>query len=197
MFLRKSVDLNRLTLLGTVVQDPKFIHAKSGKQFGLVNIATGHTSVTIKDNQRREEKFTSYTPCYFNGSISDLINFIAKGDRVYIEGRLNIKNNKHEHDNGGLYYTSSVGCMVDRVLFLSDKSKHKKYNYAQKDAQDPIDTALEEGKSAEENKTEAIDKKSDPLEKLAFIEKEIKDEKKKMKSGKSDAGDLNTEKLPF
>ena len=80
------MDLNRATILGRLTRDPEVRTTQSGRMVAQVGVATGRS---WKDQSGVKQEQTEFHNCVLWGKLAEIAgNYLAKGRRVYIEGRL-------------------------------------------------------------------------------------------------------------
>lgn len=80
------MDLNRATILGRLTRDPELRSTNSGKSVATLSVATNRTWT---DQGGQKQELVEYHTCVLWGKTADIAGqYLAKGRRVYIEGRL-------------------------------------------------------------------------------------------------------------
>ena len=84
------MNLNKAEIIGNLVQDPIVRTLPSGQSVSSFRVATNHT---WKDSKTKEKKSSvEYHPVIAWGGLGHVVSkYLKKGDRVYIEGRLNTR----------------------------------------------------------------------------------------------------------
>ena len=111
-----SGTLNKVMLIGHLGDDVKMKHFDGGGCIGRFPLATNETYT----NKSTNEKFTNtywHNIVVRNKAAEICEKYLAKGDKVYVEGR--IKTRKWQGDDGQDRYTTEVN--VDEFTFLSTK----------------------------------------------------------------------------
>jgi len=104
--------LNKITLIGNVGSDPEMRYTPNGKAVTSFRMATNYR-YSGPDGERREE--TEWFRVSVWGKQAESCNqFLSKGRRVYVEGRLRSRN--WEGQDGQM--RTSLEVTADRVLFL-------------------------------------------------------------------------------
>ncbi|OGC62488.1 hypothetical protein A2264_01130 [candidate division WWE3 bacterium RIFOXYA2_FULL_46_9] len=111
------LNVNRLTLLGTVTRDPETHTTKAGKQFTVIGIATVRNWTDEAGNKHAEPEFHRLV-CF-----KELAEFTAdrvkKGTPLYVEGRLHT--DRWQTENGEAKTRTEI--IVDRLVLLSARAK--------------------------------------------------------------------------
>jgi single-strand DNA-binding protein len=104
--------LNKIMLIGNVGSDPEMRYTPNGKAVTSFRMATNYRYVG-SDGERKEE--TEWFRVSVWGKQAESCNqFLSKGKRVYIEGRLHSRN--WEGQDGQM--RTSLEVSANRVIFL-------------------------------------------------------------------------------
>ncbi len=104
--------LNKIMLIGNVGSDPEMRYMPNGKAVTSFRMATNYRYVG-SDGERREE--TEWFRVSVWGKQAESCNqFLSKGKRVYVEGRLHSRN--WEGQDGQM--RTSLEVSANRVIFL-------------------------------------------------------------------------------
>jgi len=97
--------VNKVILIGNLGKDPEVRHMPSGGSVANVTIAT---TEGWKDKQTGEQQEkTEWHRVVFFGRLSEIVGeYLKKGSKVYIEGRLQTK--KWQDNNGNDRYTTEI-----------------------------------------------------------------------------------------
>jgi len=107
------MDLNRATLLGRLTRDPEVRTTPTGKSVANITIATGR--VWTDQSGVKQEK-TEFSNCVLWGKLADIAGqYLAKGRRVYAEGRLETRDWIGKDDGIKRYRTEVI---VDNFIML-------------------------------------------------------------------------------
>lgn len=111
------MDLNKVMLIWRSTADVEVKKIEStGSSVVNFTVATNRR-YTNKDGQTVEE--SEYHRCVSYGNGADIIGqYVNKGKRLYIEGRLRTRN--REDTNGNKRYTTEI--VVDNFIFLDSKA---------------------------------------------------------------------------
>ena len=96
--------LNKVNLIGNVGADPDIRTTSSGARIGKLSLAT---SRTFTDRSGHEQERTQWHRLTFFGKLVDVVEqWVGKGDRLYVEGRLEYS--QTEDDHGGTRYWTDI-----------------------------------------------------------------------------------------
>ncbi len=99
-----SHSLNRVQLIGNVGSAPEIRTTSTGGRFATLRLATNR-SWTDPQGQKHEE--TEWHSLVFWGKLADVVeNYVARGDRLYVEGSLHHFEGKH--DDGTPSYRTEI-----------------------------------------------------------------------------------------
>ena len=120
------MDLNKVTLMGHVGQEPTYHMMGSGTNLCKFSIATSR-KWKDKNSGERKEDTSWHNIVVFNPYLVTICeNWLAKGTRVYIEGEL--KTRTYDKDGEKKYITEVVVPQVKGELFVIEKGKGWKTN---------------------------------------------------------------------
>ena len=109
-----SRSVNKITLVGHVGQDPDIQETKTGTKVAHLSLATNRR---IADNGDTRERTDWHRLTMWNRLAQFTEDYVAKGDRIYVEGRLEY--DSYERD-GVTIPTADV--TVNEVVLLSPPS---------------------------------------------------------------------------
>lgn len=123
-------DLNRVTIIGRLGQDPDIRHtAGQGTAVGNFSIAT---NAVWKDKDGQKQERVEWHRVVVWGKLAELCGeYLHKGSQAYVEGRLQTR--KWEDKEGVTKYTTEI--VANQVIFLgggADKTsaaKEADHNY--------------------------------------------------------------------
>lgn len=111
-----SRDLNKVMLIGNVGNDPEIRSTQSGARIAKVSLATNR-SWTDRNSGQKNEK-TEWHRLTFFGRLVDIVEkWVNKGDRLYIEGRIDYS--QTEGEGGTKYWTDIV---VNEMIMLGSSA---------------------------------------------------------------------------
>jgi single-strand DNA-binding protein len=110
-----SRGLNKVMIIGNLGRDPEMRYTPSGKPVTTFSVATSRTWST-SDGEKREE--TEWFNVVAWSSLAEICKqYLAKGQQVYIEGRLQTR---HWDDQEGNKHTS-VEIVANEMIILSER----------------------------------------------------------------------------
>ena len=112
--------INKVIIVGNIGQDPEIKTTNSGSQVCNLSIAT--TELGRKDpatGQRGQEETEWHRVTLFGKMAENAGQYLKKGAKVYIEGRLNTQ--KWQDQNGQDRYTT--GIIGNEMQFMGDRSE--------------------------------------------------------------------------
>ena len=108
--------LNKGMIIGNIGNEPEMRFTPNGNPVTSFRVATNRT-YTTPDGERKEE--TEWFSVVAWGRLAEQCNqFLAKGRRVYTEGRL--RTHTWESQDGQRHYRSEI--VANRVLFLDRRA---------------------------------------------------------------------------
>jgi single-strand DNA-binding protein len=127
--------VNKVTLIGRAGADPKIIESKGGK---IANLSLATSFTYTKDGERHEK--TEWHQIVAFGKLAEVVErYLAKGQLIYIEGRLQTRS-WDDNKTGETKYKTEV--VADVVRNLSPRGDAKP---APQQSQTQVDPAGEEG----------------------------------------------------
>ena len=106
------VGLNKMMLIGNVGTDPEMRYTPNGNPVTSFRLAAGRTYTTSEGERRQETEWFSVVS--WNQLAEQCNQFLTKGRRVYVEGRL--KSNTWTGNDGQTRFRNEV--VANSVLFL-------------------------------------------------------------------------------
>jgi single-strand DNA-binding protein len=141
------MDLNRATVLGRLTRDPEVRTTPNGKTVANITIATGR--VWTDQSGAKQEK-SEFHNCVLWGKLADIAGqYLAKGRRVYAEGRIETRDWVGKDDGVKRYRTEII---IDNLIMLD--SPRGASNPAS--SSDDVPPPPSEGPAEEEIKVEDI-----------------------------------------
>ena len=108
--------VNKVIIIGNLGADPECRTTPGGAEVANLRIATSR-SYTTKDGQRREE--TEWHSVVLWNKLAGLAQFLEKGRKVYIEGRLQTRDWVDQQSGQKRYKTEVV---AQEMTFLDSKT---------------------------------------------------------------------------
>jgi single-strand DNA-binding protein len=107
-----SRSLNKVTLIGNLGADPEIRTTPSGTKVAKVSIAT---SRSFQDRSGQTQEKTEWHRVTFFGKLADIVEqYVTKGDRLYVEGRLEYS--QTEDPQGNVRYWTDIVAMEMMML---------------------------------------------------------------------------------
>lgn len=101
-----SRSLNKVMLIGNVGAEPEVKPTSSGNKVAKVSLATNR-SFTDRSGQTQEK--TEWHRLTFWGKLADVVEqYVHKGDRIYVEGRIEYSQTEDPQGGGTRYWTDIV-----------------------------------------------------------------------------------------
>ena len=108
-------NLNKVTLIGRLGQDPEIRYTQSGSAVANATIATNDY---LTDKQGEKQERTEWHSLVLWGKLADLAqSYLKKGSQVYVEGRLQTRD--WEDQQGQKHYKTEV--VVTTMQFLDSR----------------------------------------------------------------------------
>lgn len=108
-------DLNKAMLIGRLGQDPELKYTQSGVAVVSFSVATG---MKWKDQEGNwQERTEWHNVKAWRGLAETCSNYLKKGSKVYIEGRLETSN--WEDENKKKHYKTEI--VIDDMIMLDSK----------------------------------------------------------------------------
>ena len=106
------VGLNKLMLIGNVGTDPEMRYTAGGSPVTSFRIATSRSYNTSEGERKQETEW--FTVVAWNQLAEQCNQFLSKGRRAYVEGRL--RSHSWEGQDGQTRFRNEI--VANRVLFL-------------------------------------------------------------------------------
>lgn len=107
------MDLNRATILGRLTRDPEVRTTPNGRSVASLSVATNR--VWMNQNTGTKEEKVEFHNCVLWGKLAEIAGqYLSKGRRVYIEGRLETRN--WTGQDGNKRYRTEI--IVDNMIML-------------------------------------------------------------------------------
>lgn len=134
--------LNRVQLIGNLTRDPELRYTPTGAAVCTFSLATNRSWTS--DNGEKHEESDFHRIVAWN-KLAELCNqFLTKGRKVYVEGRLSTRN--WTAQDGSQKSTTEV--VIDDMILLDNKGSQKETEETQ---------GSEEKKSSKEEKAEKVE----------------------------------------
>jgi single-strand DNA-binding protein len=107
-----SRSLNKVMLIGNVGNEPEIRATSAGSRVAKVSVATNRT---FQDRTGQQQEKTEWHRLTFFGRLADIVEqYVKKGDRLYVEGRLEYS--QTQDDSGNTRYWTDI--VVNEMVML-------------------------------------------------------------------------------
>jgi single-strand DNA-binding protein len=107
-----SRSLNKVMLIGNVGSDPEIRATASGARVAKLSLATNRS---FQDRSGQQQERTEWHRLTFFGRLADIVEqWVKKGDRIYVEGR--IEYSQTQDDQGNVKYWTDI--VVNEMVML-------------------------------------------------------------------------------
>jgi len=107
-----SRSLNKVMLIGNVGSDPEIRSTSAGARVGKLSLATNRQ---FQDRTGQSQERTEWHRLTFFGRLADIVEqYVKKGDRLYVEGR--IEYSQTQDEQGGTRYWTDI--VVNEMVML-------------------------------------------------------------------------------
>ncbi|HBH36267.1 MAG TPA: hypothetical protein DDW45_07935 [Gammaproteobacteria bacterium] len=100
----KMAGINKVILVGNLGKDPEVRHTTDGKPVANITVATSETWKDKNTGERRE-RTEWHRVVFFDGVANIVEQYLRKGSKVYIEGKLQTR--KWQDSSGQDRYTTT------------------------------------------------------------------------------------------
>ena len=112
------MDLNKVSLIGNLTDDPKEKRLSSGQTLAAFSVATNYNWTDAKSKEKKSR--ADFHKIVAWGHLADIINtYLKKGSKVYLEGRL--QNRVWEDKDKNKKYSTEV--VASELIMLGGSSK--------------------------------------------------------------------------
>jgi single-strand DNA-binding protein len=112
------MDLNKVSLIGNLTQDPELKNIASGQGVTTFNVATNYDWRDVKTKEKKSR--ADFHKVVAWGHLAEIITtYLKKGSKVYLEGRL--QNRSWEDKDGQKKYTTEV--IASDLIMLGGSQK--------------------------------------------------------------------------
>ena len=105
--------MNSVQILGNLARDPEVRFTKTGKAVATFTVAATNTYFDSTTNEQKEQ--TSFINCVAWGKLGEAVGNLRKGNRCFVEGRLNTRSYKTQ-DGQKRYITEVIANFVGQSL---------------------------------------------------------------------------------
>lgn len=111
------MDLNKVTLIGNMVQDPESRSLRSGQSVTRFSVATNYSWRDAKTKSKKEA--VDFHDVIAWGRLGEIIQqYVQKGSKLYIEGRL--RNRKYTTKDGQKRTAKEI--VADNMIMLGHRT---------------------------------------------------------------------------
>jgi len=115
------MDLNKVTLIGNMVQDPESRSLPSGQHVTKFSLATNYAWQDARTKTKKEA--VDFHDIIAWGKLGDIIKqYVKKGSKLYVEGRL--RNRKYVTKDGQKRTSKEI--VADNMIMLGHKTARAK-----------------------------------------------------------------------
>ena len=115
--------INKASIVGNLGADPEHKHTQAGKQVASFNVAT---TERWRDQDGQQQESTEWHRIVAWDRLAEICgNYLHKGSRVYIEGKLQTR--KWQDQSGNDRYTTEI--VAREMKILDGKSQQKDADY--------------------------------------------------------------------
>ena len=98
--------LNKVLLIGRLVNDPEIKQMSNGKNVARLSVATSETWKDKNSGERKEKTEWHRVVIFNEGLVNVVQQYLKKGSQVYIEGQ--IQTTKYTDNNGQEKYSTQI-----------------------------------------------------------------------------------------
>lgn len=109
--------LNKIMLIGNVGAEPEVRTTPSGNRIAKLSLATNRV---FKDRNGQQQERTEWHRLTFFGNVVEVVErYVHKGDRLYVEGR--VEYSQTEDDRGNVRYWTDI--VVGEMVMLGGEPR--------------------------------------------------------------------------
>ncbi len=136
------MDLNKVSLIGNLANNPDLRTLPSGQSLALFSLATNYNWRDVKSKEKKER--VDFHKVVAWGGLADIIStYLKKGSKVFLEGRL--QNRSWEDDEKNTKYTTEI-VASDLIMLGGSNKKDPSGNETAKEEIDIEEIDTEEDK---------------------------------------------------
>ena len=136
------MDLNKVSLIGNLANNPDLRTLPSGQSLALFSLATNYNWRDVKSKEKKER--VDFHKVVAWGGLADIIStYLKKGFKVFLEGRL--QNRSWEDDEKNTKYTTEI-VASDLIMLGGSNKKDPSGNETAKEEIDIEEIDTEEDK---------------------------------------------------
>ena len=109
--------MNTVQILGNLARDPELRFTKIGRAVATFTVAATNTYIDSATNETKEQ--TAFINCVAWGKLGESVGSLKKGNRVFVEGRLQTRSYETQ-DGQKRYVTEVVAGFIGTSLMNDD-----------------------------------------------------------------------------
>ena len=109
--------MNTVQILGNLARDPELRFTKTGRAVATFTVAATNTYIDSATNETKEQ--TAFINCVAWGKLGESVGSLKKGNRVFVEGRLQTRSYETQ-DGQKRYVTEVVAGFIGTSLMNDD-----------------------------------------------------------------------------
>ena len=109
--------MNTVQILGNLARDPELRFTKTGRAAATFTVAATNTYIDSATNETKEQ--TAFINCVAWGKLGESVGNLKKGNRVFVEGRLQTRSYDTQ-DGQKRYVTEVVAGFIGTSLMNDD-----------------------------------------------------------------------------
>ena len=112
--------MNSVHIMGNLTRDPEVRYTKTGRAVASFSVAASNTYVDTATGEVKEQ--TAFINCVAWGKLGETVGMLRKGNRVFVEGRLNTRS--YEAQDGSKRYITEVIASFVGTSLMNDGSSN-------------------------------------------------------------------------
>lgn len=109
--------MNTVQIIGNLARDPELRFTKTGRAVATFTVAATNTYIDSATNETKEQ--TAFINCVAWGKLGESVGSLKKGNRVFVEGRLQTRSYETQ-DGQKRYVTEVVAGFIGTSLMNDD-----------------------------------------------------------------------------
>lgn len=109
--------MNTVQILGNLARDPELRFTKTGRAVATFTVAATNTYIDSATNETKEQ--TAFINCVAWGKLGESVGNLKKGNRVFVEGRLQTRSYDTQ-DGQKRYVTEVIAGFIGTSLMNDD-----------------------------------------------------------------------------
>lgn len=112
--------MNSVHIMGNLTRDPEVNYTKTGRAVASFSVAASNTYVDTATGEVKEQ--TAFINCVAWGKLGEAVGTLHKGNRVFVEGRLNTRS--YEAQDGSKRYVTEVISSFVGTSLMNDSTSN-------------------------------------------------------------------------